>query len=307
MATTVETQEKTSWVAAAATAAAEGTGNALLLALQNYKLILGLVLVLLVASIGWVGPRFVDVKRAQMGAVRELNMPPSPKYPLGTESTGRDMLALIVAGAPNTLKIGLIAGGIGTTLGVVLGFIAGYFRGAVDTVIRSTADILLMIPAIAVLLVIAAYVRVVTVEMMALLVAAFAWPYPTRAIRAQVLSLRERGFVQVAKLSGMNDFEIIFKELVPNLLPYLAAGFTGAVSGGILAAIGLEVLGLGPQRIPTLGMTLYWALFHAAVLRGLWWWWSPPIVVLIIIFTGLFLISMGLDEIANPRLRRSVQ
>ena len=93
---------------------------------------------------------------------------------------------------------------------------------------------------------------------MALVVASLAWLYPTRTIRAQVLTLRERGYVQVARLSGMSGPEIIVKELLPNLLPYLAAALVDAVSAAILASIGLEVLGLGPFDAPTLGMTIYW-------------------------------------------------
>jgi peptide/nickel transport system permease protein len=108
----------------------------------------------------------------------------------------------------------------------------------------------------------------------------------------------------MAKLSGMNDLEVIFIELMPNLLPYLAAAFAGAVSAAILASIGLEALGLGPQNDPTLGMTIYWALYYTAVLRGLWWWWGPPIVIIVLTFIGLFLVAAGLDKIANPRLRR---
>jgi peptide/nickel transport system permease protein len=139
---------------------------------------------------------------------------------------------------------------------------------------------------------------------MALVVASLAWMFPTRTIRSQVLSLRERGYVQMAKLGGMGDLEIIVRELIPNLLPYLAASFVGAVSGAVLASIGLEALGLGPQNEPTVGMTIYWAISFNALLRGLWWWWVIPIVVIVILFMGLFLVSAGLDEIANPRLRR---
>ena len=131
----------------------------------------------------------------------------------------------------------------------------------------------------------------------------FAWPGPTRLIRAQVLSMRERGYVQMARLSGASSFAIMFKEMMPNLLPYLAASFTGNVSIRILEATSLEALGLGPTRIPTLGMTIFYAIRAAAILRGMWWWWGFPILLLIVIFTGLFLISVGLDEIANPRLR----
>jgi len=116
--------------------------------------------------------------------------------------------------------------------------------------------------------------------------------------------MREREFVPMAKLSGMNSLEIIVRELMPNLLPYLAASFVGAVGSAILASIGLEALGLGPQNEPTLGMTIYWALYYTSLLRGLWWWWAPPIIIIVLTFMGLFLIAAGLDEIANPRLRR---
>ena len=99
---------------------------------------------------------------------------------------------------------------------------------------------------------------------------------------------------------------IIFKEIMPNLLPYLAASLVVAISAAVLASIGLEVLGLGPMDAPTIGMTLFWINYNAAVINGWYWWWIPPIVVIGILFISLFLIAVGLDEVANPRLRRSV-
>jgi len=228
---------------------------------------------------------------------------PSWDHPLGTESNGRDMLAVIIVGAPRSLRIGLIAAGIGMLVGVALGFSAGFLGGWVDNVIRTLSDAAITIPSLAVLIVISAYVRQVSVENLALLLAIFAWPGPTRLIRAQVLTMRERGYVQMARLSGASTFDIMFKEMMPNLLPYLASSFTGNVSGAILAATGLEALGLGPTRIPTLGMTIFYAIRAAAILRGMWWWWGIPIAILVLIFSGLFLITVGLDEIANPRLR----
>jgi peptide/nickel transport system permease protein len=146
---------------------------------------------------------------------------------------------------------------------------------------------------------------VLTVNQMAIIVASLAWLYPTRTIPAQVLSLRERGYVEVARLSGMSEPGIIFFELMPNLLPYLTATLVNAVSSAILASIGLEVLGLGPIDSPTLGMTLHWVNFNAAMING-WWWWTAPTVIILTVFLGLFFLSVGLDEIANPRLRRSV-
>ena len=122
----------------------------------------------------------------------------------------------------------------------------------------------------------------------------------------QVLTLRERGYILMARRSGAGTFEVLTRELLPNLLPFLAASFVAAVALAILSSIGLEALGLGPQNEPTLGMTVYWAIRFNAQLRGLWWWWTPPLVVIIATFIGLFLISMGLDQIANPKLESDV-
>jgi len=195
------------------------------------------------------------------------------------------------------------AAGVGMLVGIVLGFSAGLIGGWWDSVVSTLADVVITIPGLAVLVVIASYISQLEVASMALIMSLFAWPLPTRMIRSQVLSMRERGYIQMAHLSGASNIDIMFKEIMPNLLPFLAASFTVTVSGVILAATGLETLGLGPTRIPTLGMTINNALQSAAIFRGMGWWWGPPIVMLIIIFVGLFLMTIGLDEIANPRLR----
>jgi peptide/nickel transport system permease protein len=237
-----------------------------------------------------------------MGA-NPLNLRPTWEHPLGTDGLGRDMLAVMVIGIPNTFKIGFLAGAVGLVIGTFIGLFAGYYKGYADTIFSSFADVMLVIPALAILITVSAYVRVVTVEVMALIVGLLAWPLPARVIRSQTLSLRDRLFVEIAKLSGANDFEIITFQILPNLTAYLAASFVGAVSSGILTSVGLEVLGLGPQNIPTIGRTLFYAFKYQALFRGMWWWWGPPVVTLAIIFTGLFQMSISLDKYANPRVR----
>ncbi|NJN84992.1 MAG: ABC transporter permease [Caldilineaceae bacterium] len=273
---------------------------------RNPILMFGVSMILAVMLIGPVLSLFIDTNGWKVGSAMP-DLAPSLEYPLGTDTVGREILAVLAVGTPLSLRIGLIAGFIGLGVGIILGFTAGYYGGWVDTLIKGAADVLLTVPGLLFLVVIATTLRgAVTVNMMALVVALLAWMWPTRTIRAQVLSLRERQFVMVARLNGMNNFEVIFRELMPNLMPYLAAGFVSAVAAAILATIGLEALGLGPQNEPTLGMTIYWALYYTSVLRGLWWWWAPPIIVIVATFLGLFLIAMGLDQIANPKLRRSV-
>jgi peptide/nickel transport system permease protein len=283
----------------------------------NGKLLTGAAIIGTILLVGLLGRLFWDTNLAFTGS-SPLNLPPvgmvnsrgqvgTWEHPLGTENSGRDMLALMIVGAPNSFLIGVIAASVGMSVGIILGFSAGFIGGRVDDVIRLLSDVTITIPALMVLIVIHSMLRQVEITTMALLIALFAWPSPTRLIRAQVLTMRESGYVQMAKLSGASTFAIMFKEIMPNLLPYLFASFIGNATGAILAAVGLEVLGLGPQRVPTLGGTIYFALGAAALLRNMWWWWGLPTLLLAFMFLGLLLINLGFDEIANPRLRQASQ
>lgn len=273
---------------------------------ENPKLGIGLGMIGALVLFGVIGRLLVDPGMAQPLSTTPRQAPSWAHF-FGTDDAGRDLLTVMVVGMPLTIKVGFLAGGVGLGLGVLLGFLSGYLGGKIDTLIRGTVDTLLTVPSLVVLISIASTVREeISIEMMALVVASLSWMWPTRTIRAQVLTLRERAYVQMAKLNGMNSFEIIWKELFPNLLPYLAASFVGAVSWAILATIGLEALGLGPQNEPTMGMTIYWAITFSALIRGMWWWWSIPIAFLVLLFVGLFLVSAGLDELANPKQRRAV-
>jgi peptide/nickel transport system permease protein len=272
---------------------------------RNASLLIGLTLLSVLAIFMIVGAFTIDTDNAQPLSAPALQ-PPSWDYPFGTDRQGRDLLAVMVAGTPLTLWVGFVAGIIGVGVGSVLAFTAAYYGGIVDTVIRSIADIGLTIPGLLVLIIIAVSLKgSLTVNQMAIVVASLAWLNPTRTIRSQVLTLRERGYVEIARLNGMSGPEIILRELMPNLLPYLSATLVASISGAILASVGLEFLGLGPVDSPTLGMTLYWVQFNAAIINGWWWWWTAPLVVILMVFLGLFFLTVGLDEIANPRLRRA--
>lgn len=271
---------------------------------RNPSLVAGIMLLSILVLFVGIGHLVVDTSKARALSAPAMR-PPSFQYPFGTDRQGRDLLAVMVSGTPLTLRIGFIAGFLGIGIGSILGFVSAYYRGMIDTIIRGVADVGLTVPGLLVLIIIAVSIKEgLTVNQMALVVASLAWLNPTRTIRSQVLTLRERGYVEVARLSGMSGPEIIFKEMMPNLLPYLGATLVNAVSNAILASIGLEVLGLGPIDSPTLGMTLYWVNYNAALINGWWWWWLAPIVIILIVFLGLFFLTVGLDEIANPKLRR---
>jgi peptide/nickel transport system permease protein len=268
---------------------------------RNIPLVAGLLILGAIALVALVGPSFVDISATHVGATIP-RLPPSAEHWLGTDGQGRDMFSVMIHALPQTLRIGIIAGLISLSLGVALGLIAGFSGGIVDTLIRLAADVMMTIPGIAILVLVASNVRVMTVNLMALIVASLSWMVATRTIRAQTLSLRERGYVQVARLNGTSGLRLIFVEVLPNLLPFIAASFVIAVSNAMLATIGLEALGLGPQNDLTLGMTIYWAQFYGSVLRGIWWWWGPPIVLIVLIFAGLLFTSMGMDSFVNKRL-----
>lgn len=274
----------------------------------NTKFVTGGSIIVIILLFGLIGPLFWKTSLAYT-ASSPTNLPPmwdkggSSAHPLGTESNGRDMLAQLIVGIPASLKVGVMAASIGLGVGILLGSLAGYLGGWTDHVIRTISDSVMTIPSVMVLISIAAYVHMPDTTAMALILSLFAWPGPTRLVRSQVLTLRERGYVRMALLSNVPPIEIMLVEMVPNMLPWLAASLTGGISQAILGATGLEALGLGPTRVPSLGMIINYALTSSALLRGMVWWWLPPILALTLIFIGFFLMTVGLDEIANPRLR----
>ncbi|MEZ4863108.1 MAG: ABC transporter permease [Caldilineaceae bacterium] len=273
---------------------------------RNFPLTAGLCILLFFVAFSVIGAQYVDDKAAYpLGAT--ASQPPSWEYPFGTDGQGRNLFAVAVFGIWETLRIGVIAGIIGLGFGAFLGFTSAFFGGWYDTIVRWVVDVLLTIPGLLILIVIASSMdsKSFTLTRMAFVIALTAWMGPARTIRSQVLTLRERSYVMMARLNGMNSWGIIFRELLPNLLPYLGASLVGSVTGAILASVGLPALGLGPLREPTIGVTIYWAQNQNALLRGMWWWLMMPVVTIVLMFVMLFMISAGLDELANPRIRRT--
>ena len=273
---------------------------------RNRGLAIGLFILLALVLFTVIGLMTVNPKQAYPLAVA-TKQPPSLKYPFGTDFFGRNLLVAMVVGLWQTAVIGIIAGGLGTLIGVVLGFISAYFGGWIDSTIRTICQILTPIPVLLIQVVVAGSLdkRDVTIVTMALIVVMLAWMGPTLVIRSQVLTMKERQFVSVAKLSGVSDLGIIFKEILPNLLPFIAASFVGQVFAAVFASFYLAVLGLGPLREPLLGNIIWAANLQGAVFNGWWWWPIVPSVAMILILGSLALINMGLDELANPRVRRT--
>ncbi len=228
---------------------------------------------------------------------------PSLRHPLGTDRYGRDILAMTITGLVASLEIGAIAGIISTVIGVVVAFVGGYKGGTLDGVLATTTDVFLVVPSFPLLLTLSAYVQNINLLEISLILSIFSWPFAARTIRAQVLSLRSRPYVELAKVTNLSDGEIIFQELVPNLAPYIGVGLASAALGAIFALVGLEVIGLGPSGLLDLGLMINFAISWGAMTLGAWPLFVAPVVVLALLFTAVNLINIGLEEVYNPRLR----
>jgi peptide/nickel transport system permease protein len=228
---------------------------------------------------------------------------PGGHYVFGTDEYGRDILALSVTGLKNSLIVGAIAGLISTVIGVIVAFVAGYKGGITDGILNTITDVFLVIPTLPLLLAYAEYAKHVDIVQVSVLLSVFAWAFAARVIRSQVLTLRSRVYVDLAKVTMARTDEIIIQELLPNVLPFIGVGFANAVLGAIFSLVGLEVIGLGPSNVIDLGYLINEAVSGGALTLGIWPMFVLPVVLLTVLFFGLNLINIGLDELYNPKLR----
>ena len=271
-------------------------------AFRNNKLRVGLFVVLVFLALALIGPLLV--KNDPFAYVNPMGaQPPSSKYWLGTTFFGQDVFAQFALGLRATFLVGIIGGGFATFIGVLIGFTAGYSGGIVDELLNILTNIVLVIPTLAVLLIIAAYLEVRSIFTECIFIGFTAWPWAARAIRAQTFSLRTREFVDLARLSGMKPFKIIFKEIAPNMMSYLVMTFILQFGGAILIAATLDFIGLGPTNAISLGLMMQYAVLWGALLLGTWWWFIPPGLAITTIVGALYIVDVGLDEVFNPKLR----
>ncbi len=227
--------------------------------------------------------------------------------PLGTDNFGRDVLSELVKAAGVSLQIGFIAGSIATLIGLTLGLMAGYIGGMVDDLIMFVNNLFTVIPPIVLLILISFSIGqekrgAVTI---AVVIGLTAWPWTSRAVRAQVVSLRNRDHVNLSKISGHSIVYIIFADILPYIASYVVMAFVLQISSGILAEAGLSIIGLGPKttEVPTLGLMMNWALIYMAPSLGKWWAYLPVVITIALISFSMNLMNTGLDQVFNPALR----
>lgn len=226
---------------------------------------------------------------------------------LGTDNFGRDVLTELVAAAGVSLQIGIVAGIIATLIGLILGLLSGYVGGVVDDIIMFITNLFTVIPTFVLLILISFSIGqdqrgAFTI---AVVIGFTSWVWTARAVRSQVISLRNRDHVNLSKLSGHSIVHIIVADILPYIASYVVMALILQISSGILAEAGLSILGLGPRttEVPTLGLMMNWAMIYQAQILGKWWAYLPILVTIALISFSMNLMNTGLDQVFNPALR----
>src|SRR5690348_10539019 len=240
-----------------------------------------------------------------------LPLAPSAAHLLGTTVFAQDVWSQLLASTQATMFVGLIAAVIATSLSIIFGVTAGYIGGTTDEGLSLIANVSLAIPGLPLLIVLADYVPSAgsSIFVVAAIIAVTTWAYTARTLRAQTLSLRNRDFIEASRVSGEGPLRIIGVEILPNLIPIVAASFLFTTLSGIYAYIAISFLGLAgsptgsPPGLWNWGEMLREGFANNAVRGGWWWWWAPPGICVALLGTGLALVNFGIDEFINPRLR----
>jgi peptide/nickel transport system permease protein len=277
-------------------------GEVFYFARRNKKLLFGVTIVSIFLLIALIGPPLL----AQHDPNANSGPPgqgPSAQYWFGTTTFGEDVFSQFVSGVRATFIVGFIGGGLAALVGMAIGFTAGYRGGVIDEILSMLTNVVLVIPTLAILLILSAYLTARGLLVESVFVGLTSWPWAARAIRAQTFSLVTREFVDMARLSGVRGRKIVLGEIVPNMSSYLFLTFILLFGGAVLIAATLDFIGLGPANGTSLGLMMNKAVLWSALQLGLWWWFIPPGLGIMAIVGGLYVTNVGLDEVFNPKLR----
>jgi peptide/nickel transport system permease protein len=273
------------------------------LLLANPKSRFGLLLVGFMAVVALIAP-WISVDNPTDFNLLATHQAPSLHHLFGTTDQGSDIFSQVVLGTRRSLMLGAAAAALATVLAATLGILAAYSGGIIDEVVNFLTNVFLVIPTIPLLVVISGYLRARGMTTMILVLGLTLWSFEARILRGQALSLKNRDFVQAAKVAGESTWRIVFGELMPNMISRIAAAFVLVFYVALLVDAGLEFLGLGDTSHVSWGMVLYWAQTNSTVLQGEWWPFLFPGLALVITVVGLVFLLAGIDEVSNPRLRK---
>lgn len=222
---------------------------------------------------------------------------PSGEHLLGTTTMGQDIFWLLIEAIHNSLMIGLIVATIGTVLGVLVGLVAGFSGGWLDRTLMVVTDTFVVIPSLPILILMTSLMKgSSTVILLALVLAMFAWAWPSRQIRAMALTIRERDFIHTARFSGEGTMQIVTTEILPYALTWSFSNFMNATLNAIASESSLAVLGLSPANLISLGNMIQWARDRNAIFARQWFWIGSPIVATVLLFIGLFMLITGYND-----------
>jgi len=283
------------------------TGNRrwefLYFALRNKKLVSGLAVELVFIVLAIFGPLIAPYDPNKL--VGPPMHAPSGHYLLGTNYFGQDVFSQLFYGLRDSYLVGFLGALFAAVVGMAIGFAAGYRGGVLDEVLQVFTNIIVMIPSLVLLIVISAYLKSRGVFFEGVFIGVTTWPWVARAVRAQTFTLRERDFVDLAKLSGRRATSIIVKDIAPNMASYLFLVVILLFGSSILLAANFDFLGLGPTNSISLGTMMNQSMLWSALQLHVWWWFIPPGVVITLIVAALLVANVGLDEVFNPRLRET--
>ena len=269
--------------------------------------IIGLILLgmfALMALVSFIPPHIDPMYQPMTGVDPDIigSHGPTLKHWLGTDFIGRDILSQLLAGARVAFAVGISAAVMSVALGTLIGLIAGYFGGSVDTMLMRTADIVMVLPGLLVILIISAALGQLTIWNTVIIIACLRWAHVSRVIRSQTLSLRERSYVEAAKVAGAGPMRIMFRHIAPNVLPFSFLYMTFGVTSAILVEAALAFLGFGDPSTVSWGMMLQWVWKTGHMFRAPYWL-IPPGICISLITLSFYLIGRSMEEVVNPRLR----
>ena len=270
--------------------------------LHNGKALTGTLLLLLFTVVAIAPGLFTSVSHPSQRAF-ELSLHPSAHHWLGTTAFGQDIYAQLVYGTRETLVIALVVGALSTALSVIIGVSAAYIGGWVDDLLSLVTDVFLVIPTFPLIIVIAAYAGKGNLTVVIVVLVVTGWSYGARQLRAQTLSLRNRDFLEAARVRGERTSYIIAAEVLPTMTSLVIANFLGAALFAVLTAAGLQFIGLGDPSSLSWGTMLHWAQSNEALQTGQEWWAIAPGLCVALLGSAFALLNYAFDEISNPALR----
>ncbi|WP_099204156.1 ABC transporter permease [Scatolibacter rhodanostii] len=262
----------------------------------NSRLKVGMIMTFIFFFIGFVIYYIPHINPFTYNTYPEKLLPNSQHW-LGTTSMGQDIMWLLIESIHNSLLIGLIVATIGTVVGVFVGLLAGFSGGAVDRVLTIVTDTFVVIPSLPILILMTSLMKgSSTVVLMALVLAMFAWAWPSRQIRSMALTMKERDFIHTAWFSGEGTVQVVVTEILPYALTWSLSNFMNATLSAIASESSLAVLGLSPANLISLGNMIQWARERNAIFAGQWFWIGSPIIATVLLFIGLFLLITGYND-----------